>query len=105
MSQAFFDGYAGMEIPLPNGRTVKAKVLPLDRAAHYLRLWAKRKDDPEVPYTILAEFPKEVNLVAECNELTTAEFWDVFDSFFDRRVKRDGPTPAPTPAPPSGMTS
>ena len=100
MPQAFFDGYDGLELELPNGHKVKAKVLPLAKAVEFLRLWGKRKDDPEAAYTILTEFPAAVGLVKEMDELTIAEAWDVFDAFFDRRTRPGNPaTPAPTPTP------
>lgn len=109
MSQAFFDGYDGLELTLPNGHAIKAKVLTLEQAAHFLRLYGKRKEDPEAMYAIMAEFPKAVHLPGLATECTVAEFWDVFDAFFDRRT-RPGipatPSPAPSPAaPPPGTPS
>ena len=95
MSQGFLDGYNGIALELPNGRRVTGKVLPLARAAHYLGLWMKRKDDPAAVATILAEFPAEVGLRDELNELTIEEFWEVFDAFFGRRAKPGEMAPPP----------
>jgi hypothetical protein len=98
MSQGFLDGYNGIALELPNGRTVTGKVLPLARAAYYLGLFIKKDDGARDQ--IIAEFPAEVGLAAELNELTLEEFWEVFDAFFGRRAKPGAPAPtSPTPAP------
>jgi hypothetical protein len=100
MSQGFLDGYNGIALELPNGRKVTGKVLPLARAAYYLGLWMQRKTEPTVVHTILAEFPAEVGLAKELDELTIEEFWEVFDIFFGRRATPGAPPPiSPTPAP------
>lgn len=100
MSQGFLEGYAGLQLELPNGRKVTGKVLPLKRAAYYLSLWEQRVSDPQAKYKIFAEFPAEVGLAAELDELTIEEFWEVFNDFFGRRAKPGDPVPSnPTPAP------
>src|SRR5437879_4441315 len=103
MSQGFLDGYAGIVLELPNGRKVTGKVLTLARAAHYLNLWTQK--DAAGRDAILMEFPKEVGLEHELNELTIEEFWEVFDAFFGRRAKPGSPLPTPSPAPPTGTAS
>ena len=102
---AFLDGYAGLELELPNGRTIRAKCLPLARAAYFLQIaetMAKYAPDgteipaidPNARFVILAEFPKAVELLNGTpqnvwDELTIAEFWVVFWGFFGLRVKRE----------------
>ena len=113
----FFDGFAGLELPLPNGRLLRAKVLPLATAVRFLRLAEKMAtfaadgteipaEDPEARFTILAEFPQAVELldgtsVDVWNELTIAEFWVVFWGFFGPRGKREAPPSPATAAAPS----
>src|SRR5258708_474875 len=124
-AKSFFDGYAGMEIELESGQIVKAKALPLATAVKYVRLWKQAaagtaEEKEAIRYQIVADFPAEAGIAAET--LTLEEFWDVFDCFFGRRLKRGAPeaqdqppqppqppaplSPAPSPTPPpAGMTS
>jgi len=101
MSQGFLDGYAGIRLTLPNGREVTGKVLPLKRAVYYINLWGK----PESRDQLLLEFPKEVGLEAEMDELTVEECWEVVDAFFGRRVKPGDPLPTPPAPAPTGTGS
>lgn len=86
---AVLDGYDGLKITLPNGRPVSGKVLSLPRASYYRRQVSVEGSPAErqaIEEEIIATFPKEVQLEAELNQLTLAEFWEVFWCFFGRRV-------------------
>lgn len=98
---AYLDGPAGLRLTLPNGRTVVGKVLPLSRAQYYLRLQSQRtsatpEQELEIREKIITEFPGDVGLAEELNQLTLGEFWLAFWAFFAQRVP---------PAAMNGMTT
>jgi hypothetical protein len=87
-----------LEIRLPSGREVRGKVPNLKRALHYMGLLEKvSRGDMRARLKLFNEFPKEVGLERELNELTVEEFFDVVNRFFARRgsIAEIGQTTSP----------
>ena len=73
-------------VTLPDGTLVHGKVLTLKRALEYGELYeAQLTGDAKARMTIAQEFPAEVGLEDELNQLTMEEFWEVFNCFFGKR--------------------
>ncbi len=97
-SGAYLASYDGLELELPNGRVVRGKVPPLKKALHFLHLADRMgAGDKRALSEIVRTFPKAVKLEKELNELTIAEFLQVFDDFFGLRRSRDQGPKAQTP--------
>ncbi len=84
------DCYNDFTITLPNGREVTGKVPKLKKAFHFMTLLAgSAGGNNKATLKLLDEFPREVDLEDELNELTLAEFFDVVNAFFARRGSQD----------------
>lgn len=69
-SRATADAYLGVEIPLPDGRVVTCKALPLKRGVYWAKLQAIARMEPdngegarlqaEAQVAIMEDFPREV---------------------------------------------
>lgn len=101
-----------VEVALPDGRAVHGKVLPLRRALYYWDLYEQfasgdAKQALRARTKIIQQFPKEVKLEKELNQLTLAEFWEAFAVFFgDRRSAANGrPPEAKQPLPDQAASS
>lgn len=95
-----------LQLTLPNGRTVIARVLPLKRACHFLRLELQRETeaDPlkrlDLAEKIIDTFPNEVGLEQEYTDHppTWGEHSLIFWAFFaEREPAQVNGTAAPLP--------
>lgn len=104
-----FESYAGVDVVLPNGTTVRCQALPLEEAITFIELLERARDnDLKALKRFLREFPKAVGAGTAFADLTPGELIDVALGFF---VARRTPTPttgaagpAMTPTNGSGST-
>ncbi len=108
-SQLTRDAYAGVEVELPTGDTVRCNAIPMSHAIRFLELLEKAaKSDLAAMREIMEEFPKAVGAGDSFEQLLPGEFFDTVMRFFGiRRPKRTAPQKKPTSpsAGPSGSTT
>lgn len=82
--------FGDLTLTLPNGNKVTGKVPKLKRAYYFMELLqGSGQGQRRATMRLLDEFPREVGLVDELNELTLGEFFDVVNAFFARRGSQD----------------
>ena len=86
-----------IELTLPNGREVVGKVPTLKRAYYFMDLLHRSSNgDQKATTKLLDEFPREVELEEELNQIRLQEFYDVVNRFFVRRGSGNGASPEQT---------
>lgn len=85
-NEAFFDAYAGIEIELPDGRTIRRPAPTLGKGAHLLRnVMAAQAGDGNALLYVIEEFPRAIDAEAELEGLTPAEVFDLASRFLAHR--------------------
>ena len=83
---AVVESYDRIELPLPNGETIRVKPLRFKQVSHFWRLLQQAQaGDGKAFCDMLDEFPKAVGIEREVDKLLPAEVWEVIDSFFSHR--------------------
>ena len=83
---AVVESYDRIELPLPNGETIRVKPLRFKQVSHFWRLLQRAQaGDGDAFCKMLDEFPKAAGIEKEVDKLLPAEVWEVIDSFFSHR--------------------
>ena len=83
---AVVESYDRIELPLPNGSTIRVQPLRFKQVTHFWRLLQRAQaGDGKAFCDMLDEFPKAVGIEKEVDRLLPAEVWEVIDSFFSHR--------------------
>jgi len=94
-SRATFEAFDGVDVELPDGRTVLCRVLTIREAVRFLRLLAKSGEgDADAQLRFLEEFPAAIGLGEE--RLTPFEIFELAQPFFWASRRRSPTTPAGT---------
>ena len=81
-----------IKLTLPSGREVTGRVPTLKRAMYFMGMLEEvSKGNQKARLLLMDQFPKEVGLEKELNELTVEEFFDVVNVFFARRGSASQP--------------
>lgn len=95
--QAFFDAYDGIEIELPNGKTLRRPALTLRESVHFLKaLMAAQAGNAASFFEIVEKFPAAIDAEKELDDLTPAEVFDVASRFLLHRRTPPSRSPAAT---------
>jgi hypothetical protein len=99
----------GLDLPLPSGRSVHVRTMPLREAARYLALLESAEDTDgggaaKAMIALMEEFPDAIGLE---EELLPMELFDVVRAFFSHRRPMPATPPASPrpPAAPHGSTT
>lgn len=103
--QAFFDAYAGIEIELPDGRTLRRPAPSLAEGARLLRaVMEAQAGNGRALLTVIEEFPHAIDAAEELEGLTPAEVFEVATRFLaHRRTPRRSPATMETMTKTSSM--
>ena len=105
---AFIAAYDGIDLALPDGRTVRAKPLTISQQARFLGLSstvAKGGQEGDAAcLAFMAEFPKAIGLERECDGLHLSQLFQVFNFFLSGAGLVPKPTPEAAAAQPAGTT-